>query len=97
MAAIEALGENGGTDAVTALAANLASELRDVRAAAALALAATVIARGLFAAAGPEHPRDQPAGEGRLQTALDRIDPMCLASGRCRPPPPLADSRCPRP
>lgn len=81
MAAIEGLGENGGTDAVPALAANLTSELRDVRAAAALALAATSSPAACSPLRVQNTRETNPQVKAALQTALDRIDPMCLASG----------------
>ncbi len=82
MAAIEGLGENGGTDAVPVLAANLTSELRDVRAAAALALAATASPAACAPLRVQNTRETNPQVKAALQTALDRSDPLCLTGGR---------------
>lgn len=82
LAAVEALGENGGAAEVEVLASALGNELLDVRAAAALALAETSSAAACPYLRGQNTHETNAQVKAALQTALGRIDPLCITGGR---------------
>lgn len=77
IAAIEGLGAIGGDAAVTVLASTLGNDSRDVRAAAALALADTASADACSPLRGQNTHETDPQVRGALQAALLRIDLLC--------------------
>lgn len=79
VAAIEGLGAIGGDDAVDVLATTLGNDSRDVRAAAALALAETESADACTPLRGQNTHETNPQVRAALQAALLSIDPLCSA------------------
>ena len=78
LAAIEGLGANGGTAEVALLASTLGHELRDVRVAAALALADTQSPAACPYLRVQNTHETNAQVKAALQTALGQIDPLCI-------------------